>query len=142
MWLVVLGLSLLLAACAVSLQEVREEKPMHTGDFPRPYQPLARCVYDQLDAQIGQGGVRSAPSASPLLAGLPDLLYRLDDEPPRRRVRVSATSAGPPSSAVFEITVVPTAEEGSHVEYRRRAWLSGRMDQATWAIVNACGQPD
>jgi hypothetical protein len=107
-----------------------------------PYQPLARCVYDQLDAQIGQGGVRSAPSASPLLAGLPDLLYRLDDEPPRRRVRVSATSAGPPSSAVFEITVVPTAEEGSHVEYRRRAWLSGRMDQATWAIVKACGQPD
>jgi hypothetical protein len=64
MWLVVLGL---LPACTVSLQEVREEKPTYTGDFPRPYQLLARCVYDQLDAQVGQGGVRSAPSASPLL---------------------------------------------------------------------------
>jgi hypothetical protein len=141
MWLVMLGLSVLLAACAVSLQEVRQENPMHTGDFPRPYLPLARCVYDQLDAQIAQGGVRLAPSASPLLAGLPDLLYRLDDQPRERRARVSATSAGPPSSAVFEITVVSTAEEGSHVEYRRRAWIFGGVDQAAWAIVTACGQP-
>jgi hypothetical protein len=142
MWLVVLVLSVLLAACPVSIQEVREEKPTHTGDFPRPYQPLARCVYDQLDAQIGQGGVRSAPSASPLLAGLSDLHYRLDDQPAQRRARVSATSAEPPISAVFEIAVMPTAEGGSHVEYRRRTWFSGRIDQATWTIVTACGQPD
>jgi hypothetical protein len=41
---------------------------------------------------------------------------------------------------MFEITVEPTTADGSHVEYRRRWGNYGRLDQAAWAIVTACGQ--
>ena len=138
----VLGLLIvsLLFGCGASLQEIREQAPAHTGDFPRPYQVLARCVYDRLDMQIGSGGTPWAPSASPLPVSLPDLHYRLDDQPRERRARVSASSFGPPSSALFEITIVPTAEGGSRVEYRQRPLVLGSLDQPTWAIVTDCGQ--
>jgi hypothetical protein len=73
MRLVVLGL--LLTACASSLQDVREEKPMHRGDFPRPYQALTRCVYERLDTQTGRS----------MWDPLSGFLYRLDDQPEQRR---------------------------------------------------------
>jgi hypothetical protein len=141
MRLVLLGLIVAISACATSLQDIRERAPLQTGDFPRPYQALARCVFDRLDAQIVQGGFPWSPSASPLLASLPDFLYRLDDPAQQRRARVSATSPGPPASAMFEITVAPTAAGTSHVEYRRGSATSGSVDRAAWQIVTACGHP-
>jgi hypothetical protein len=141
MWLLVLALGVLpLAACSTSLQEIRERSPVRTGEFPQSYQTLARCTYDRLDAQIGQGGFPLAPSASPLLPSLSDFRYRLDDQPERRQARVSATSGGVPSSAMFEITVEAAPAGSSRVEYRRGAWLSDRIDRDTWVIVAACGQ--
>ena len=129
-----------LTACTTSLLEIRERPPVRTGDFPRSYQAVARCIFDGLDAQIGQGGFPSAPSASPLLPSLSDLRYRLDDQPERRHARVSAMSGGLPSSAMFEITVESATAGGAHVEYRRRAWPLDRLDRDTWVIVAACGQ--
>ena len=141
MRLLVLALGVLpLTACTTSLQEIRHRPPVRTGDFPQSYQALARCIFDELDAQIGQGGFPSAPSASPFLPSLSDFRYRLDDQPERRHARVSAMSGGLPTSAVFEITAEPTTAGGSYVEYRRRAWLSDRLDRDTWFIVAACGQ--
>jgi hypothetical protein len=74
MRLAVLGLSALIAACATSLQEIRERAPVQTGDFPRPYQALARCVFDRLDAQTGGSGWDP----------LSGFIYRLDEHPPSK----------------------------------------------------------
>jgi hypothetical protein len=139
MRLVVLGL--LLTACTASLEEVREGPPVYTGEFARPYRALVRCVYDNLDAQTGQGGLRLSPSPSPGFAGLPDLLYYLEDRPGQLGARVNAMiSDGPLSTAMFEITVQATAAGASHVEYRRWSRASRGLDQPAWAIVTACGQ--
>jgi hypothetical protein len=87
-----------------------------------------------MDAQTGQADFFR------VRAGLPDLLYRLDDQPEKRRATVSAMTGAVPS-AMFEITVEPTAASGSHVEYRRRRGTWARVDEAAWAVVTACGQP-
>jgi hypothetical protein len=137
----VLGLSLLIPACATSLEEIRARVPVQTGDFPRPYQALARCVFDRLDAQTGEAGIPLSPSVSPLLAGLPDFRYHLDDQPSPRRARVIASLPGLPTNVMFEIAAEPTVAGASHVEYRRGAATSDRVDLASWEIVTACGQP-
>ena len=49
--------------------------PRHTGDFPKPCQALARCVFERLDAQTGRS----------VWGGLPAFIYRLDDQPDERR---------------------------------------------------------
>jgi hypothetical protein len=141
MRVVLLGLIAVISACATSVQDIRERAPLETGEFSPPYQALARCVFDRLDAQIVRGGFPWSPSASPLLAGLPDFLYRLEDPPQQRRARVIATIPGPPASAMFEITVEPTAAGTSHVEYRRGSGTSGSVDRGAWKIVTSCGHP-
>ena len=123
-----------LLGCTASLQEIREQAPVHTGDFPRAYQALARCVFERMDAQTGQTDLFR------VRASLPDFLYRLNDQPEKRRATVSAMTGDVPS-AMFEITVEPTVAGGSHVEYRSRRGTLARVDAPAWAVVTACGQP-
>ncbi len=123
--------------CTASLQEVRQRAPIYTGDFPRPYQAITRCIFDRLNAQTGSS-LWSGLSAA---GGLSSFLYRLDDQPELRRARVDAMSVGGPPSAEFEITVEPTAAGVSHVEYRRRWGGFDSTDMAAWTVVTGCGQP-
>jgi hypothetical protein len=122
-----------LLGCTVSLQELREQAPVHAGDFPRPYQALARCVFERMDAQTGQADFFR------VRAGLTDLLYRLDDQPEKRRATVSAMTGDVPS-AMFEITVEPNAAGGSHVEYRSRQ-SSGRGTYSSSACSSTGSRP-
>lgn len=126
------GLSL---GCTASLQQVRERAPVYKGDFPKPYQAIARCIFERLDAQTG-----STPwSGLSLTGGLSSFLYRLDDRPDLQRVRVDAMSVGGPPSAEFEITVEPATAGGSHVEYRRRWGGFSSTDWAAWGVATHCG---
>jgi hypothetical protein len=121
--------------CTASLHDIRERTPIYTGDFPKPYQVTARCIFERLDAQTGS----SAWSEFTLTGGLKSFVYRLDDPPDVRRARVNAISVGGPPSAEFEITVEPTSTGGSHVEYRRR-WDGFRStDWAAWGVATHCG---
>jgi hypothetical protein len=142
MRLIALALGLLpLTACTTSIEDIREGPPMQVGEFPRPYEALARCVFDRLDAESARGGSLISPSPSPFLTRLSDLLYHLENDPSQRRTRVSATLAGPPATAMFDITIESTADGAAHVEYRRWVRASRALDRATWEIVTACGQP-
>ena len=123
--------------CTASLQDVRQQAPAFTGDFPQPYRTITVCIYDRLNSQTG-----STPfTKGSLSGGLSHFLYRLEEEPDQRRARIDAMSVGGPPSAEFEITVEPAASGASHVEYRRR-WGGGFWggDQAAWSVVLACGQ--
>jgi hypothetical protein len=140
MRLPVLALGVLaFTACATSLEDIRGQFPARTGDFPQPYQALARCIYDRLDAQMEQG-YPAAPSAAPFAPGVSSLRYYLDDRAEQRRARVSAMTGGLPSRGVFEITVESTAAGSSHVEYRRQGLVSPYLDADAWVIVAACGE--
>ena len=126
------GLSL---GCTASLQEIRERAPIYKGDFPKPYQAIARCIFERLDGQTG-----GTPwSDRSLTGGLSSFLYRLDDQPDLRRARVDAMSVGGAPSAEFEISVEPTSAGGSHVEYRRRWGGFSSTDWAAWGVATRCG---
>jgi hypothetical protein len=90
-------------------------------------------VFERMDAQTGQADFFR------VRAGLTDLLYRLDDQPEKRRATVSAMTGDVPS-AMFEITVEPNAAGGSHVEYRSRQ-SSGRGTYSSSACSSTGSRP-
>jgi hypothetical protein len=121
-----------LLGCTASLQEIREQPPRYTGDFPKPYQALARCVFERMDEQTGRH----------TWGGLPAFIYRLDDQPDERRARVNARAGTGAADVWFEITVEATAAGVSPVEYKHK-WgtrSAGSLERDAWAIVTACGQ--
>jgi len=121
--------------CTASLQDIRQREPIYKGDFPKPYQSTARCIFERLNAQTGS----SSWSTFTLTGGLSSFVYRLDDPPEVKRARVDAISVNGPPSAEFEITVEPTGDGGSHIEYRRR-WDGFRStDWAAWGVATKCG---
>ena len=125
----------LVLGCTSSLQQIRERTPVYTGDFPKPYQVTARCIYERLDAQTG-----SSPwSAFTLTGGLSSFFYKYDDPPNVQRARIASFNVNGTPSAEFEFTVEPTAAGGSHIEYRRR-WDGFRStDWAAWDVATHCG---
>ena len=124
--------------CTASLQDIRQQVPAYTGDFPQPYRTITVCIFDRLNSQTGS----TVFSKDSLSGGLSKFLYRLDEEPNQQRARIDAMSVGGPPSAEFEITVEPAASGTSHVEYRRRFGGFWGADAAAWSVVMTCGQPN
>ena len=134
---VILILVIASLGCTASLQDIRQQAPAYTGDFPKPYRTISLCIYDRLNSQTG-----TTPfTKGSLSGGLSKFLYRFEEDPDQRRARIDAMSVGGPPSAEFEITVEPMPAAGtSHVEYRRRWGGFWGEDAAAWSVVMECGQ--
>lgn len=128
----VLGASMLLVACTTSLQDIREQEPVARGDFPQPYQALAQCVFEQLDALTGRSGWDP----------LANFIYRLNEQAAPQRARVNAISTGGlgPPQAILELTVDALAPSQARVEFRSRWDMLQSTEQRVWAMVTTCGQ--
>jgi hypothetical protein len=133
-------LVLLLAGCAMSLQDLRQQPPAQTRTIPdRRYDVLVGCVAEGL--QVGESDSFLKPSPS-------HFMYQVNQRPDQRRATITGYQPDGPGFkpwALIDLTfvqndgaVVVESRLGDFAGGEGGVRLSRQLNEAAWRIIERC----